>query len=176
MNDKSAVQVLFAATVYTPKTGDRKSLHRFVETLKQQGVNVAGIIQKKKPMGKGEMSEVMAVDIRTGQQHSLNKPTRDSWENRECSLDTTVLTQTTEILRSAVTDKVDLIVVEKFGDEEKNGGGLCDEILNGIASGVPFLVAVPETNLDEWTKRTGGTGTALTFDESALQSWWMDAV
>ena len=63
-----------------------------------------------------------------------------------------------------------------FGDEEKNGGGLCDEILNGIASGVPFLVAVPETNLDEWTKRTGGTGTVLTFDESALQSWWMDAV
>jgi len=172
MSDTSDIRMTFAAAVYTPKTGNRETLHRFVESLKVEGINVAGILQKKLPMSEGDMSEVVAINIRTGKHLSLNRPTRESWENRECSLDTTVLVEATAILRRAITDGAELIVVEKFGDEEKKGGGLSDEIFNGIASGIPFLVAVPETNLDAWIERTGGAGAVLTFDESALWNWW----
>jgi hypothetical protein len=66
-----------------------------------------------------------------------------------------------------------LVVVEKFGDTEKKGAGLCDEILNGIASGVSFLVAVPETNLKAWNERTGGIGANLAFEEKAFRNWWL---
>ncbi|MBC8338473.1 MAG: DUF2478 domain-containing protein [Alphaproteobacteria bacterium] len=158
--------------MYAPKTGDRESLYRFVDTLKAEGVKVAGILQQKRPMEDSGMMEVVAVDIQTGRTCSLNRPTRESWTNRECSLDRAALTETTAILHRAVMDGADLIVVEKFGDEEAHGGGLNDEILNGIASGIPFLVAVPETNLESWSNRTGGSGTTLTFEETAFKNWW----
>jgi len=70
------------------------------------------------------------------------------------------------------TGLIDPLISWITGDEEKKGGGLSDEIFNGIASGIPFLVAVPETNLDAWIERTGGAGAVLTFDESALWNWW----
>ncbi len=162
----------FAAAVYAPKTGDRQALHRFVDQEKANGVKVAGILQRKVPMAENGMTEVVAVDIQTGLTCTINRPTRESWKNRECSLDRAALTDTTAILRRAVSAGADLIVIEKFGDEEAHGGGLSAEILDGIASGIPFLVAVPETNLQSWIDRTGGAGAILEFDEQAFRDWW----
>ena len=162
----------FAAAVYMPKTGDRGALHRFVDQIKVDGVRVAGLLQQKVPMKDTGMMEVVAVDIQTGGTYSLNQPTRESWKNRECSLNRATLTDTTGILRRAVMEDADLIVVEKFGEEEVRGGGLSDEILNGIAAGIPFLVTVPETNLATWNDRTGGNGAILKFEETAFRDWW----
>ena len=172
MSKNTSVTPSFAAAVYVPKTGNRMALHLFVDQLKQSGVRVAGILQQKVPMQETGMTEVVAVDIQTGLTCSLNRPTRESWKNRECSLDRTALTEATAILRRAVSDRADLIVVEKFGDEEAHGGGLSGDILEGIAAGIPFLVAVPQTNLESWNARTGEIGATLTFDEAAFQDWW----
>ncbi|MBC8337371.1 MAG: DUF2478 domain-containing protein [Rhodospirillales bacterium] len=163
---------LFAAAVYPAKKGGCKGLAPFVESLKKSGVRVGGIIQEKVPMGNGSMRRVDAVDIATGQRIPLNQPTTENWHNRECSLDHSALTETTAILRQATMDRVDLMVVEKFGDAERDGEGLSDEILQGIAAGIPLLIAVPETNCEAWTELTGGMGAVLSSEENALHEWW----
>ncbi len=111
------------------------------------------------------MRRVNAVDIATGRRIPLNQPTLESWRNRICSLDLAALAETSAVLRRAIDDRVDLIVVEKFGDAERNG-------LDGIAAGIPLLVAVPETNFEAWRERTGGMGARLSRDETALHKWW----
>lgn len=165
--------VFFAAAVYPAKKGGCKGLAPFVEALKKSGVRIGGIIQEKISMGNGGMLRVDAVDIATGRRIPLNQPTPESWRNRVCSLDLSALAETTAILRRAISDRVDLMVVEKFGDAERDGEGLIDEILQGIGAGIPLLVAVPETNLDAWTERTGGIGTVLPCNENALHEWWV---
>ena len=172
MTPSSSSAATFAAAVYVPKTGDRTALHRFVDDIKTNGVKVAGILQKKHAIEDTAMTGVMAVDIQTGSTCSLNKPTAESWKNRECSLDRSILTETTAILRRAALEGADLIVVEKFGDEEAHGGGLSEDILHAIASGIPVLVAVPESNLSAWNDRTGGTGNILAFTDEAFRDWW----
>ncbi len=91
---------------------------------------------------------------------------------RVCSLDISALAESTAILRKAIEDHVDLMVVEKFGDAERDGAGLIDEVLQGIAAGIPLLIAVPETNLRVWTERSGGMGDVLPCDEHTLLEWW----
>ena len=162
----------FAAAVYRPKAGDRKAVARFVDSLKRSNFRVGGILQEKVYLGDSGMRRVDAINIATGQRISINKPTSENWRNRVCSLDVSALAATAAILRGAIEDQVDLIIVEKFGDEEREGKGLIDEILQGIASGIPLLIAVPETNLDAWTKRSGGMGDVLPFDEEAFDDWW----
>jgi len=162
----------FAAAVYEAKTGDRRALARFVGTLKEESVRVGGILQEKIDMEESGMKEVVSVDVRSGKRVTLNRPTRENWENRVCSLDTAALAETASILNQAIGDKLDLIVIEKYGDTEKKGGGLSGEIFRGIAAGIPFLVAVPNTNLDAWLKHSGGTGAILHFDEAAFREWW----
>jgi hypothetical protein len=50
---------------------------------------------------------------------------------------------------------------------------LTDQILQGIAAGIPLLIAVPESNLDVWTECSGGMGDVLPFDETAFHGWWV---
>ncbi len=165
--------VAFAAAVYPAKKGERTGLVPFVEALKKSGVRVGGIIQEKVAMGNGGMRRVDAVDIATGRRIPLNQPTPETWRTRVCSLDVSALAETSAFLRKSIEDRVELMVVEKFGDAERDGAGLTDEILQGIAAGIPLLIAVPETNLDVWTERTGGMGAVLPFDEMAFHEWWV---
>ncbi len=162
----------FAAAVYPAKKGGCKGLAPFVETLERSGVHVGGILQEKVPLANGGMRRVDAVDIRSGRRIPLNRPTPETWRSRICSLDLSALAETSAVLKRAVEDRVELMVVDKFGDAERDGEGLVDEILQGIAAGVPLLIAVPETNLDAWRERTGGMGATLPCDETALHEWW----
>lgn len=162
----------FAAAVYAAKTGDRAGLASFVESLKESNVRVGGILQEKVSLEGAGMARVEAIDIATGQRSSINKPTSETTRNDDCSLDVSALATTSSILRTAIEDRVDLIVVEKFGDEEREGKGLIDEILQAIAAGIPLLIAVPETNLDVWTERSGAMGDVIPFEETAFHEWW----
>ncbi len=162
----------FAAVVYPAKKGDRRELARFVESIKESKVRVGGILQEKIARGNDGVRRVEAIDIGTGRRTPLNQPTPETRRDRVCSLDTTALAEVTAILRRAIEDRVDLMVVEKFGDAERDGAGLIDDVFQGIAAGIPLLIAVPETNLPVWTERSGGMGAVLPCDEHALHEWW----
>lgn len=162
----------FAAAVYPAKKGGYTGLASFVENLKKSDVLVGGIIQERVSLGNGSMRRVDAVDIATGRRVPLNQPTPETWRNRLCSLDLSALAETTAILRRATADRVDLMVVEKFGDAERDGEGLSVDIFQSIAAGIPLLIAVPEANLPAWTERTGGMGAILTCDKNTLDEWW----
>ncbi len=162
----------FAAVVYPAKKGDREELARFVESLKKSKVRVGGILQEKISLGNNGARRVEAVDIGTGRRTPLNEPKPEILSEHVCSLNISALAESTAILRKAIEDHVDLMVVEKFGDAERDGAGLIDEVLQGIAAGIPLLIAVPETNLHVWTERSGGMGAVLPCDEHALHEWW----
>lgn len=162
----------FAAAVYPAKKGDRAGLACFVDALKKAKVRVGGLLQEKVPMGQDGMQRVEAVDIATGMRIPINQPTPEKWRNRVCSLDVSALAETTASLRKAIQDKVELLVVEKFGDAERDGKGLTDEVLQAIAAGIPVVIAVPDTNLGIWNERSGGMGDILDCNEEELRSWW----
>ena len=162
----------FAAAVYPAKKGDRLGLARFVNALKKENVRVGGLLQEKVLMGQDGMQRVEAVDIATGKRIPINHPTPEKWRNGVCSLDVSALAETTASLRQAIQDKVDLMVVEKFGDAERDGEGLTDEVLQAIAAGIPVVIAVPDKNLDIWNDRSGGMGDVLNCDEEELRIWW----
>ncbi|MBT3766154.1 MAG: DUF2478 domain-containing protein [Rhodospirillaceae bacterium] len=162
----------FAAVVYLAKNSDRSGLARFVQAMKQANIHVGGLLQEKIAIGGTGMNRVEAIDIATENRFSINQPTLEQWQNRDCSLDTLTLTETAAVLRRAIEDRVELMVVEKFGNAERDGEGLSDEILCAIAAGIPVLVAVPDTSLEIWNDRTGGMGGVLNCEEDDLFHWW----
>ena len=90
----------------------------------------------------------------------------------ECGLDVSALVETAGIIRKAISERAELVVVEKFGEQEQGGKGLNDEILQAIAADIPLLIAVPEAALPIWQERTGELGSVLPFDEEAFRRWW----
>jgi len=159
----------FAAAVYQPGITDRKALSRFVAQLLSRNTRVAGILQETILDSGGEVIGLHAVDISTSSRLPISRPTRN---DDECGLDVSALVETAGILRQAISDCVDLVVVEKFGEQEQGGKGLNDEILQTLAADIPLLIAVPEAALPIWQERTGELGSVLAFDEEAFLQWW----
>lgn len=159
----------FAAAVYNPDTGDRMALLKFVEKQKALNLRIGGVLQEAVYDAKGQMLGFYAIDVSSNRRIPISRPTKDS---NECGLDVSALAQTTEIIRQAIHDQVDLMVVEKFGEKEQEGKGLIDEIMQTIVEGIPLLISVPETALPIWQERSGELGSVLGFSEAVFEGWW----
>jgi len=159
----------FAAAVYKPDTGDRMALLKFVDKLKALNIRVGGVLQEALFNSEGEIVGLDAVDVSTNRRIPISRPTKN---DEECGLDVSALAGTTGIIRNAIDERFDLVVVEKFGELEQNGKGLIDEILQTIAEGIPLLIAVPEAALPLWQERSGELGSVIAFSEAAFQQWW----
>ncbi len=161
----------FAAAVYKPDTGDRMALLKFVEHLKSQNTRVGGILQEALFDSDGEIAGLNAIDVATGHRIPISRPAASE---DECGLDISALAETTGVIRNAIDEGVELVVVEKFGEQEQNGKGLIDEVMQTIAEGIPLLISVPHAALPLWQERTGGLGGVVAFDEEAFRQWWRE--
>ena len=161
----------FAAAVYTPDTTDRMALLKFVGKLKSLNIRVGGVLQEALFDSAGAIVGLDAVDVATNQRIPISRPSKN---DDECGLDVSALAETTRIIRDAIDERLDLVVVEKFGELEQDGRGLIDEIFQTIAEGIPLLISVPEAALPVWRQRSGELGSVLDFSEQAFQQWWQD--
>ena len=159
----------FAAAVYTPSTADRMALLKFVERQKAKNLRISGILQEALYDSAGDIVGLNAIDVSTDRRIPISRPQKN---DDECGLDVSALAETTGIIRHAIEDRVDLVVVEKFGEQEQSGKGLIDEILQTIAADIPLLISVPAAALPLWQEISGELGTVLDFDESEFERWW----
>ena len=159
----------FAAAVYNSSTTDRKALLKFVVKQKALKLRVGGLLQEAFFDAEGKVAGLNAVDVSTDRRIPITRLVKN---DDDCAFDVSALTETSGILRSAISDQLDLVVIEKFGELEQNGKGLIDEILQTIAEGIPLLITVPEAALPVWQERSGGLGTVVSFTEDAFEAWW----
>ncbi len=170
-DDRSEEQMtaVFAAAVYTPKQEDKSALSKFVTRLKAEKVSVAGILQESRLYPGNETRTIDSVDISTGNRIPIKLPMAD---DTECGLDVSNLAATSAILRDAIKTRPDLVVIEKFGEQEQKGEGLLDEIMQIIVEGIPLLIAVPEPALEIWRRQCGDMGATVPYTQDAMWDWW----
>ena len=160
-----------AAVVYRMGDHDRRALIDFARELADGGCRLGGMVQEAYFDDRGRRTHIDSVDLATGDHVMINQPSRN-WQRKECTLDTAALADAGAPLRRALVDRPDLVIAEKFGDQEEVGAGLADDILAVIAEGLPILVLVPEPALPCWREVTGGGIAEIPCDAEALRRWW----
>ena len=166
----------FAAAVYPARRGVVGFLAAFAHRLKGQGVRVAGIVQEQVRDSDGVFIGIDAIDVATGTRTPIKRTDGRPKDSTQCALDVAALAETSRILRDAIAEHAELIVLDKFGVEEQKGRGLSDEIMAVITENIPLLISVPEPAIDIWTERTGGLGDVVRPDGAALERWWISMV
>ena len=161
-----------AAVLYTPPMAGPSLLAGFAEELKSRGWRVGGLVQEVHRDADGKLQDIVAREVDSGKQSRLALPANRRGNDDSCVLDVAALTEVTQVLRRAVAERVDLMEVDKFGEKEKEGEGLIDEILAAMAEGIPTLVAVSTNVLEAWNRTTGNMGVLLPSDPAALWRWW----
>ena len=159
-----------AAVRYTPQTPIESLLHQAVLALKARGVRLGGVIQHDVSGDSGRICQMQLEDIATGRRIQLSQDLGSG--SVSCGVDSSGLADASVAIRNAIDSGADLVLINKFGTQEVEGGGLRDEIGLVVAAGVPLLTAVGERYLEAWEEFTGGEAALLEPSLEAILGWW----
>jgi hypothetical protein len=112
---------------------------------------------------------VILEDLATGHRTAL-------FENRGagargCRLDEAALAEATARVEGSFEQVPHLLVLNKFGKVECDGGGLRDLIASAIDRGIPVIIGVPERNLGAWRDFAGEFAAELPDESGRIMGW-----
>jgi uncharacterized protein (DUF4213/DUF364 family) len=160
-----------AAILYGPGAGDVEGLLlRFAADLRARGLRVGGLAQRTERDDAGRKVRMDVLDVAAGTPHDIMQHLGAG--SKACSIDTQGLAEASAVLRRALAEGVDLLVVSKFSHLEAEGAGLADELLQAMAAGVPVLTLTPESHALDWLRFSAPAGRLLAPRPADLWRWW----
>lgn len=144
-------------------------LARFVAELQQSDWRVRGLIQP--PRVPGQPRPMVVIDLEDESvRYDISNPRGSN--ARGCLVNPAAVADASAVLRRARLEGADLVVVNRFGTLEADGGGLVAEMRELLADSIPVLTVINPRYLEAWRNFTGGTGTELPARMPALQAWF----
>ena len=162
-----------AAIVYADGVYPDRVIAEAIAPLRGSGVQLAGALQVE-PVSRGRHPcDMLLEDLASGEVHAIAED-RGS-HARGCRLDVGLLTEIGEnVLHSLHDDSPLLLVVNKFGKIEGDGGGMRQAIAEAVDLGIPVLVGVPARNLDRWRAFVGPLSREVPAETGAITDWLRD--
>ena len=169
MSDADDSLLRAAAITHDGQTDVDQLLRELAQEQRAAGRRVRGLLMTY-PDGRDScMGAMVLVDIDTGTEYPVSQPL--GRESTGCRADPQGFARASEVLRRALADAADLVIVNRFGSLEAEGGGFRGELLDILSSDVPLLTAVSARNLAAWQDFTGGAAAALPARKDAVQAW-----
>lgn len=155
------------AIVYGEGARIAPTLDRVARHLAVNGLLLAGFVQRDMERIGRSRCDMVLVDLATGETVAISQ---DRGEGaRGCRLDVEALLNAVVRTRSSLAMKPDLVIVNKFGKTECEGGGCRSLIVDAIDHNVPVLVAVPRGNLECWRRFAGDLATEYNLDALPIE-------
>lgn len=159
-----------AVIVYTGHAASDPVIAEFVRRLQQRGLRVRGLRQEDGPATPGRAPATTLIDLANGERHCISLDLGPGAAS--CKVDTAAVAAVSRVLREALRDDPDLVIVSRFGTLEAEGGGFSAEMLALMEAGVPLLTVTAQKHLEAWRRFTGGAGAELPVEIGAIESWF----
>ena len=137
-----------------------------VDRLRATGARAAGLVQE---FGADE-DDIFVRDLDTGETVPIMQNLGPEAEG--CRVDPRGVAAAAGLLVRARQARPDLLVVNRFGRLESEGGGLLQEIGAAVADGDALLICVPLRYREAWNAFAGGLDVQLSPTREALEAWW----
>lgn len=160
--------VAAAAIVHRGGTAADTLLAEVVAHQQAQGRRVRGLLMTYPEPEAGCAGRMVLVDIDSGVPFLVSQPMGSG--STACRGDPRGFAQASGVLRAALADAPDLVVVNRFGALEAEGGGFSAELLELLSEGIPVLTAVNERYLPTWQHFSGGAA-VLPAERAAVDQW-----
>lgn len=137
--------------------------------LKQDGYRVGGVVQSNKEKPGDCRCDMVLEELTTGQTYSISQDL--GREANGCRLDVAMLTQVAAQVEASLENGLDILVLNKFGKREVEGGGLRDAIAVAVQGGIPVVVGLNHDYENAWQQFCGGEGQILEADSATIRRW-----
>ncbi len=123
------------------------------ERARSARLRLGGVIEKPAaPAARGRRCDMNLLELATGRTIRISEE-RGALA-RGCRLDLDGLARTCALVLSSLA-QVDLILLNKFGKSEAEGGGFRCIISDALALEIPVVIGVPRRNLAAWREYAG---------------------
>ncbi|MGL5114988.1 MAG: DUF2478 domain-containing protein [Beijerinckiaceae bacterium] len=146
---------------------------RLAHMLLASGVRLSGFVQCNLPRAGRRRCDMALRELSSGEIIGISQDRGP--EARGCHLDVSELLRGMQLGRQALAQKPDLLLINKFGKTEGEGGGFRPLIAEAIELGVPVLIAVPWRNIDGWRAFSGELSAEVAIDDLVAGPSGIDA-
>ncbi len=162
------INVALAAIIYESGFLIDEFVTAVAASLRSEGLRVGGVIQDN---AASEVCGAMTlVDVITTVRFGISQDLGVC--STGCRLDPRGLAEAGVQLERVLDDDLDLLILNKFGRaESEGGGGLRNAFVRAIERGVPVLTAVRPPYTEAWALFHGGLACALPTDLDQVLAW-----
>ncbi|GGE48530.1 DUF2478 domain-containing protein [Actibacterium pelagium] len=147
-----------------------KLLFQMADRFRKDGLNVAGAVQEN--IGGDEVTACDMVLRIFGHSDPITISQNLGPGATGCRLDPDALERAVGFASAQLSDDTDLLIVNKFGKQEMEGGGFRQLIGEAMTLGVPVLTAIRPSYLEVFTSFTGDLAEEIKAEPSAINAWF----
>lgn len=148
MTTRLSAAAPIVAIVYDESGQTESVMQRVARHLVGKGVRVAGFVQVDVPCDDKPRCDMVLEDVAGGERYRISEDRGPM--ARGCRLDLDSLLHAEAAARRALDGAPDLLILNKFGKAEAEGGGFRPLIAEAMARDIPVLIAVARRNLAAW--------------------------
>jgi nucleoside-triphosphatase THEP1 len=142
--------------------------------LAASGCRLGGVVQSNTRRRGRRRCEMYVKDLLGGDEIQISLDRGN--EARGCRLDPDAFARINAWVERAVLERVDLLIINKFGREEAHGRGLRSVIAEALIAEIPLLIGVSTRNLCHFLTFVGDSTTRLKPDIEAVTAWCRNAI
>jgi Protein of unknown function (DUF2478) len=157
-----------AAVVYQRDQDPDEVLRDFASDMSTRGYRAVGLVQ----LGHHciDAPKLSAMLLHTGEELPLFQELGPCATG--CRLDVGRLLDAGAQVASAIDEGADLVIVNRFGRQEREGKGLSYLIERALSADIPVVIAVPNHRFADWIRFAEGMSVKLPCNREALEAWW----
>lgn len=144
------------------------------DDLKTSGYRVGGVVQSNAHRQGRRKCDMYLKDLLSGEEILISSDRGN--EARGCRLDLAAFASAGVWGERALAERVDLLVINKFGKEELHGRGLRPLLAEALIANIPVIIGVSRLNLDDFLAFTADAGTLLTPVGDAVVIWCRETI
>ncbi|MEZ5817183.1 MAG: DUF2478 domain-containing protein [Hyphomicrobiaceae bacterium] len=165
-----------AAVLYEPGCGRvvDQLLVGLVRSLAERGLKLAGTIQSAAEREDRCACDMIVTDLATGEARSISEDRGPLATG--CRLDSSALEAAAGSTMAALEAGADLLIVNKFGKREAEGGGFRAALAFALGEGIPAVVAVNRSQIEAWRQFAGDLARELPADAADVERWCEEAL
>jgi len=165
---------LLAAVLHS---GDQKGdglISSIAHKLASQGYRVGGVVQSNVVQSGQCRCDMVLKELTSGQEVPISQNLGN--HSQGCRLDTAALEHVAGLVEASVRNDLDILILNKFGAREMEGGGLRNAIAIATEADIPVLVGLNRANIEAWDNFCGGYGQLLESSERDVDDWLSSAL
>ena len=138
------------------------------------GYRLGGLVQSNAHRPGRRRCDMFVKDLLGGDEIKISLDRGN--EARGCRLDPDAFARIDAWIERAVLERVDLLIINKFGKEEAHGRGLRSVIAEALIAEIPLVIGVSIRNLCDFVTFVGDAATRLRPDIEAITAWSRNAI